>query len=87
MHYIILLKFRRKVDKELYEQVRSIVNTRFEGLKPYGLYFMMGSYDAVWHIEAESFTAAARLLNKLREIGEAIMMPAFSLDDAAKTLE
>ncbi len=86
MHFIILLKFKGKVDKALYQRIREITQTQFEGIKPYGLYFMMGNYDAVWHIEAENFTAAAKLLNKLRDIGETIMMPAFSLDEAAKII-
>ena len=87
MHFIILLKFKGKLDKALYQRIREIARTQFEGIKPYGLYFMMGSYDAVWHIEAESFTAAASLLNTLREVGETIMMPAFSLDEAAETIK
>ena len=86
MHFIILVKLRNKLDKKTYERIREIVKTGVEGIKPYGWYFMIGNYDAVWHVETDDFTAATKLLNELREIGEVNMFLALSLDETAKIL-
>ena len=82
MHYIILMKLRKKPDKATLQEIQKIKDK----LEKNGgmLFFTLGGYDLIWHIRAKNEVSALKIALAFSKIASTETLPAISIEDAAK---
>lgn len=84
MDFIIVMKFRNKVSKEALSRLNAIFEKPPPGFKPHGLYFTLGRYDAIWHVEADDQLTVTEVVVSLSDICSTETFPAIPREEFTK---
>jgi len=52
LHFIVLIKLRTKMTKDLIKRVNKIIETKPAGFTIHSIFWTLGRYDVVWYVEA-----------------------------------
>lgn len=86
MHFIILFKFKDKPTQSIVKKIEDLPEMGIPGFKPYGFFWTLGSFDAAWHIEADTVAAAFSVAFYFKDLADVEVMLALSLEEGAKLL-
>ena len=86
MHFITLIKFKKKASDVLHV-AKSVMENLPEGIKIIGAYWTLGKYDAVLIYEAPSEKEAMKLGINMGEVMSTQTMVAVPREDAIKLLD
>ncbi len=82
----MLFRFKEKLGKQILSRVNEISSKPPPGFKPYGLYFTLGQYDAVWHVEVQDQNQALDVSGKLSDIAHIESLVAIPKADVEKII-
>jgi uncharacterized protein with GYD domain len=84
MHFIIAMKFRGGVGREALKRLNDLCEKPPLGLKPHGMYFTLGRYDVIWHVEADDQMKVAEVVVGLSDICSTETFPAIPREEFVK---
>jgi uncharacterized protein with GYD domain len=84
MHFIIAMKFRGGVGREALKRLNDLCEKPSPGFKPYGMYFTLGRYDVIWHVEADDQMKVAEVVVGLSDICSTETFPAIPREEFVK---
>jgi len=86
--FITLAKFKVKPTKEFLEQSNKVVAKGVkDGMKPLGMYWTLGRYDAVLVFEAPDEKVAQKILLRYGDLVSTETLVAVSREEAVKLIE
>ncbi|MEM3614012.1 MAG: DUF3303 family protein [Nitrososphaerales archaeon] len=81
MDFIIVMKFRSKVGRETLSRLNNLCEKPPPGFKPHGMYFTLGRYDVIWHVEADDQLKVTEVVVGLSDICSTETFPAIPRED------
>lgn len=87
MHFIVLIRLRRKLTKEITSKVDKIIKEQPSGFKIHSIFWTLGRYDVVWHAEALNEKAVMAVLLQLGEDIATETLVAVPREEALKLLK
>lgn len=79
-----MMKFRGKVGGEALRRLSSLCDNPPAGFRPHGMYFTLGRYDVIWHVEAEDELKVAEVVVGLSDICSTETFPAIPREEFTK---
>ena len=71
-----MMKFKGKVAGEALRILNDLCENPPAGFKPHGMYFTLGHYDVIWHVEAEDQMKVMEVAVKLSDFCSTETFPA-----------
>jgi len=84
MDFIIVMKFRGKVGREALRRLNDLCEKPPLGFKSHGMYFTLGRYDVIWHVEADDQMKVTEVVVGLSDICSTETFPAIRREEFIK---